>query len=132
MSQVGSSVGIAGSIAPDGSIAVVESDTVVWRYPPNGGPPVRMEWPKDWWFVGWSADSQLFYVHPTAVGELELMYLAAGRPPQHLTTIAVNDRAGLQSIWMAQAVGDPHAFGYLYAYIRNLSTIVVGSGIPVR
>ena len=132
MTPIGSVMAVGGSVAPDGTIVIADSAETAWRFPIGGGAPVRLDpAPKDSAFVGWSTDSQPFFAQRTPSGDRDILYAPFGRPPQRLASVSVADRAGLAELRVTQVVGNAKNFGYLYSYMRILSTLVVGSGIRI-
>ena len=124
---------LGGTVAPDGSYIISESAAKTWRYPASGGAPTPVERPGgNLTFVGWSTRSDPFFVETAPDQSKRILYAPFGKPRVPLGTISVSDRAGLVSLWVAQVVGDAEHYGYLYAYTRDLSTLLVASRITLR
>ena len=133
MTPLGPARAVGGAVAPDGSYVVAESEEIIWRFPAGGGAPMRIpEIERDLEFVGWSNDSQPFLARNSPGGGKEIFYAPMGKPKQKLTEIAIADQAALNRFYVADVVGDARQFGYVYGFGRELSTLIVGSGIVVR
>jgi len=134
MTPLASKTALGGAVLPNGSYVLAEGNEKAWLYPASGGEPAPITTApiKDAAFAGWSIDSQPFFVRRGADQSRQLVLAPFGKPPVTLATIKPADRAGLQDVNIAQVVGTAGRFGYTAGYAREISTLVVASGIPVR
>lgn len=133
MTPLGEITAIGGAVAPNGSYVIAETDTKAWLYPASGSPPTLLTTPeKDLVFAGWSTDSQPFFVKTAPDESKQILLGAFGKPPVPLGIIAVSDHAGLNRLTVPQVVGNASRFGYTAGYSRQLSTLVIASGITLR
>jgi len=134
MTQLGPQTARGGAIAPNGSYVIAESNDVAWLYSSPDSPPKRLENTqlKGAEFVGWSSESQPFFVKATPDGKRHIFSAPMGSQPQEIGVLTIGDLAGLTGVNVAQVVGSVHRFGYAYDLTRQLSTLLVGSGITLR
>ena len=133
MTQLGPQTAVGGTVAPDGSFVIAESQTKAWLFPASGGSSRPIETPEGGLtFAGWSVDSQPFFIRTTSDDVKHILYGAFNKPFSEIGTISVSDRAGLNSFVVSQVVGDSHRFGYVCVLGRELSSLLIASNIKTR
>lgn len=113
-------------------MALLDTAQKAWLYPPDGRAPVSIR-DRGGQPVAFGANASAFVVRPGPDRALRIEredLLTGAHTP--VATISVPERTGLVRMYVSSVVGQPGRYGYAYGYMRQLSTLLVASGISAR
>jgi hypothetical protein len=123
-----------GAVAPDDSLTIIDSEGKGWIYPADGRPRVsfKMSTGKDKPVV-LGDKSTVFVAHdgPNRTVQIDRIELLTGSR-MAVAIVSLPDGAGLRNFEVTSVIGEPGRYGYAYGYTRQLSTLVVASGVSVK
>ena len=133
MAPVGREAALGGSVGPDGSVIIGETEDQAWLYPVGGGPPKLLKGGQKGNFAGWQSATSVFFVwnSPDEARHIDRVDLLTGIATP-VGTVSIPDTSGLVRFTLRSVIGDVGRYGYSYDYTRQLSTLVVASGITLR
>jgi serine/threonine protein kinase len=120
------------TVGSDDWVMVTDGDGKGWLYPPDGGARIPMTVP-DGEVIAPGTGATWFLARPGSDRTIRLDRADLRRGTRApVATVALPEGTGLADIIITSVVGENGRYGYVYCYTRQLSTLVVASGVITR